>query len=563
MKSLLSLLVHPYPRYGLAAALVQAKCKPLKFASLAESDVAKMLARTLESGLGNFRMTTLNDPLNDEALQYIPIAFDDLTSNPTWVQSAGLAVQGIYLFPSVITIDGKAQGTFDKAFEMLTALRSGKSLFTKTGFSRSFAPTTAKFNQNARASLSEPTGTLFEAVCSAIATLTPIKPAAWINQRNTGIYPDLPLDEMNDALYGFVSLFEEMSLNENDNLMLCKMPKKAAISVDPAKPARKAKKEKPGVAPKSEYKRPRLHNGNYPFAPRDAETFGTAGLLGAIGRWAHSNKDLERGRIVLESLVDCPLYVVNYDTILQAQFHHSIIHLAQENRLSDIVEALTFDTRLYGEIEQNRVNWDSPARKMFAFHAARFLQTFSKPAFRDFLSIRVEYPSALSPLFQEYFMNVKQSNITQEIVDAACALGQWINQAAYQAAKKQVEEEDKNKQTPDRIRQRKARILVALDGMAMGARTPTALTSSIMRETGMLTPYDAPNTVLPFLKASGIGEEHGGLSMETTRQLLMTYMRVQGSYDSTEHTSKQQSSKADPPEDESGSSSAAQQDEGE
>lgn len=525
-----------------------------------------MLARSIETGLGNFRMMTLDDPQHNEILRYVSIDREDLRDNPNWVQSAGLASQGRYLFPSVITSDGNAKGAFENANGILKELQSGKSLLSKRGLSRSFAPTTAKFNQNGRASLSEPNGTLFEAACSVIATLTPIKPAAWVNQRNTGIYPDLPLNETNDDLYEFVSLFEDMTLNKNDDLMQCKLPKKAE-DIAPGKTARKTKKETATSAPKSDYRRPRLHNGNYPSAPRDAEMFGTAGLLGAIGRWAHESKQIERGRRVLKSLKGCPLYVINYDVILQAQFHHRVIRLAEENQLSDIVNALTFETRLYGEMEQNRIGWDSPARKLFAFHAARFLQTFTEPAFQDFLSIRVEYPATLYPLFEEYFMHNKQSNVTKEIVDAACALGRWINNAAYHAAKKEIQDEDGMKSSPDQMRQkigqRKARILVALDGMAMGARTSTALISSIMRETGMLTPVDAPNEVLPFLKASGIDEENGGLGLDTTRQLLMTYMRVKGGYDAGERGVLLSSDGTNADEEEQDASSALMQDEGE
>ena len=46
---------------------------------------------------------------------------------------------------------------------------------------------------------------------------------------------------------------------------------------------------------------------------------------------------------------------------------------------------------------------------------------------------------------------------------------------------------------------------------------------SIMRETGMLTQMDAPPEAIPFIDAANIGEI---ISMDTARQLLMTYMRV-------------------------------------
>ena len=128
----------------------------------------------------------------------------------------------------------------------------------------------------------------------------------------------------------------------------------------------------------------------------------------------------------------------------------------------------------------------------------------------------------------------EKNGVPTEIVHAARALGHWINLAAYRAAKEEVEKDKKAiaVQTDKKIQQHKAKILVALDSMAMGARTPAALTSSIMRETGMLANAattgeklmfgDAPQEALPFLDAT----IDGTISLETARQLLMTYMRV-------------------------------------
>jgi hypothetical protein len=527
MNIFFSMLVHPYPRYGLAAALVLKNCTPAEFIRLDDVLVSQVLAEALEYGLGYFRMMTMDTPQLVQTLEYRPIAYDDLKQDATLVQSSGLAAKGKFLYPSVVTIDGNAKGTFENAVAMIKDLRANKPLLSRYDFSRSFAPTTAKINQNGKASLSEPPGTLFESACSAIATITHIKPAAWIGQKNSAIYPDLPLNEDNDALWQFILLFEEMFTSETSHLMQCTLPKKPA-TIDSSAGARAKVKT---TAPKSEYKRPNLYRGNYPFAPRDAEAFGPAGLLGAIGRWAHSKGQVERGRRVLASLKNCPLYVVNYEAITQAQFDHHVIKLAQENQLSEIVHALTFDTRLYTEIEDDRPIWDAPARKLFAIFAGRFLQTFDAPAFRDFLSTRAEYSPALNPMFNEFFVSQLQEvfmsqTVAAEIVNAARELGRWINRSAYYAAKKEVEDEGKN-DSPDqrerKIRQQKAKILVALDSIAMGAREPTAMMGSIMRETGMLTQTDAPTEALPFIDAVNIGDP---LNMATARQLLMTYMRV-------------------------------------
>lgn len=276
------MLTHPYPRYGLAAALAQGNCKPAEFAQFDEAQVAKLLREALEAILGSFRMMTFDKPDLVDTLEYRNVAYDDLQQNASWVQSSGLAAKGMYLFPSVITTDGGAKGTYDNAIAMIQRLQMGKSLLSRYDFSRSFAPTTSKINQNGKASLTEPPGTLFEAACSAVATLTHLKAAAWMGQKNTAIYPDLPLNEQNDALWQFVRLFEEMVSSETSGLMLCKLPSKPTSSTTTK--AKNSKKTE-SAAPKSEYRRPKLHYGNYPHAPqRENEVFGTAGLLGAIGR---------------------------------------------------------------------------------------------------------------------------------------------------------------------------------------------------------------------------------------------------------------------------------------
>lgn len=65
--------------------------------------------------------------------------------------------------------------------------------------------------------------------------------------------------------------------------------------------------------------------------------------------------------------------------------------------------------------------------------AARFLQSFDAPSLRDFLAFRTEYAPSLLRLWKAYFMD--NNKIPEPIVDAARVLGQWINSAAYFAAK--------------------------------------------------------------------------------------------------------------------------------
>ena len=126
-----------------------------------------------------------------------------------------------------------------------------------------------------------------------------------------------------------------------------------------------------------------------------------------------------------------------------------------------------------------------------------------------------------------------------EIVQSARHLGHWINRGAYIAARDEVDK-DKNVTSQDRdrkIRQQKAKILVALDSMAMGARDATSMMGSIMRETGMLTQSDAPPEAIPFIDAACTGNP---LGMDTARQLIMTYMRVRYVAETGTRSSNQQ-----------------------
>ena len=258
--------------------------------------------------------------------------------------------------------------------------------------------------------------------------MTPLKPAAWPGQ-NTVIIPDLPIDELRD----FVALFEQMSNTKLDgDLMQAKL--KEIKPVDESKPKRATKKPAKEAAPKSEFRRPRLHSGNYPFAPRDAGTFGAVGLLGAIGRWAHEAHETQWATQVLAAIAEQPLYIVSYDKISQVRFGHHIVGLALNGELSKMVDALWRDTKLYADLDSSMIRHDTPAYQLFYLQTSRFLQSFSPPAFADFLAARAEYPPELRPLFKEYF-----KDMDKEIVQSAGELGQWLNRTAYFVADGEVE----------------------------------------------------------------------------------------------------------------------------
>jgi len=505
-------LAHPYTRYGLAVALYSAKLRP---ENLEENSLRVALADALENGLENFRMRTDTEPLLERLLTFAPVSLATLQAKPNWIQSAGLASQGIYIFPTVVTTDGDAKGTFENAAAMIQSLRDGDASDSSRKYSRSFAPTTAKIN-NGTASQSEPKGTLLETACAAIATLTPLKPAS-LSERNTAIIPDIPLAEM----LNFVELFERMTLTQLDgNLMQAQLPPLVLIKpVNETKADAKAK-AKAEAKPKSDYRRPRLHNGNYPFAPRDSAVFGAVGLLGAIGRWAVAANEVDRGKRVLESLADAPLYIVSYDKISQVTFGHHVVSLSIEAHLSQMLDALYFETQLYADIDSARTNRQSPAYQLFYLQASRFLQSFSPASFRDFLAARAEYPSALEPLFREFFLNTM--NISPEVVNSAGVLGQWLNRTAYFVADGEVEGKGNNPERTSKVRKAKAKILVEFESAAMSAKDPLDMLFRISTRAGRLLQDDLPSDAKAFMDAVATQQ----IEPQKAVWLLVAYMRL-------------------------------------
>ncbi|GAA3993952.1 hypothetical protein GCM10022408_00040 [Hymenobacter fastidiosus] len=458
-------------------------------------------------------MRTFDDPQHTTELTFAPVRRSELLEDSNLVQSAGLASKGLYLYPSVVTIDGGAKDTFKNAVLILEALRAQKPLGSAVELSRSFAPTTAKIN-NGTASQTPPKGTLLEAACTIITTLTPLKPAGWQKSGssdsilNTAIIPDLELPD----LLQFIGLFNAMQVGDvGSQLMIAtlpaKQPPKESTQVKPAK-AKKA------VVTTSEYKRPRLHAGNYPFAPQNSDAFGTIGLLGAIGRWAHRARETEWAARVLNSLADAPLYIVSYDKIQQVHFGHHVTRLALEHELSSLLASLYRDTVLYREPDVQR-RYDNPTYQLFYFTAARFLQLFSRPAFIDFLAFRAEYAPELAPLFNEYFMN-----IDSEIVRSAGALGRWLNTTAYLVARDDVGTGVANQE--ELVKKAKAKILVEFESAAMSAKSPQDLLFRISTRAGRLLQDDAPAAAERFMDATATGE----ISQQDATHLLVAYMRL-------------------------------------
>lgn len=512
-------ILHAYPRYGLAVATHLSRLAE----TVTEAALRTALVRAIESGLGQFRMRTWSNSLHDRVLRFEAVRLADLQQQPN-LNKGSLAQKGVYLFPTVITIDGKDTPSllFKASIEIIQSLGKGQALNSQIELMRSFAPTTGKLNHNAKASPTPPKGTLLEAACALITTITWLKPAAWVRPRgakeqdgtplNTAIIPDLPLPQLRE----FIAVFEGMLGQETDDLM--NTWERALPPATETKATGKTATKAAGP----EFRRPRLHSGNYPDAPRDAGAFGPVGLLGAIGRWARRTRQQGRGRAVLDTLAGRPLLVISYDQISQVRFDHHTTRLALDHDLTGIVDALYLGTRFYSEADNPGTPFGKPEFKTFCLMAGRFLQTFTAAAFIDFLAFRAEYAAETEPLFTEYFRTMIPK-IPADVVESAGELGRWLNRTAYFAAKAEAEDFPSKKRGKDQqIKEAKAKILVVLESAALSAKSPEAMISQVLTQAGRMSLDEAPGEARRFVDAANTRE----IDHDQAKHLLISYMRL-------------------------------------
>lgn len=535
-------LAHPYPRYGLAVALLQTGIKP---ETATEQDVRNALINAIEEGLERFKIRTHNDCEKDVELKYEYIKAKELNAQKATFFVKGLGDKGIFVAPTIIANEADKQqikftlATFEKSDEIASDLRRNIQFSASDKMGRALAPITGERN-NGSGDSKPPSGTLLERACCAVAAITPWKAAAKVGKSNTAIFPDLSLEE----LYYFVKFLKDMMVSESDErLMIAKVERKSkkeskdVPATTGKSKARRGKKreeddkkedEESAEAEKSKFRRPPLCYGNYPYAPRltGVIPFGGSSLLAAIGRWAQRYKKTEQARKVLESIAGTEnipgksLYIVSYERVSQESYKHYIVDLALEHKLSELIQSLIYGTELYADAGKAAIDRRSNEYKLFYMTASRFLQQFNFSAFSDFLSSRAEYPPEIQPLFEVYFM--KEQKIDKEIVDAAAAYGQWLNKSAYRAAFNSFSNESGGSASPQKVQEAKAKVLIELESAMISARTPQAMLALLAGRTLRLMQSEAPQEAMPFITATATGK----IEPETARHLITAFMRV-------------------------------------
>jgi hypothetical protein len=488
---------HPYPRYGLAAAVVNSDKKNWKEIVKSESDLVDVAKKSVQKGLNHFRVHTGDDRDDATELQFQYVSNDDLES------SGQKADDGYFIAPHVVIDDRSARYLIKEARSFLEDVCGGMDMKKSTELKRSFSTFTTKLNEGT-ATRSNPKTTKREAAFSLVASLTPLKPAAQVDFTNQVMIPDLELEQ----LIQFVRLFRKMQGSEQANPLTLKR------KVD------------------SNRRRPPLFDGNYPNAPRSS-LFGPVGLIGAMGEWARRGEILkETQKKVKETLHDIsgnPFYLVSYDGNLMRQEYigHHVARLARNHDLPRVIESL-YRIRFYNQ-EDNAP--DSQNRQLFFRMAGRFLQSYTGPAFRDFLSFRVQYDPVLLPIFTDFFM--EEYNIDEDIVQSARAYGSYLNDVAYHVAREEVKgnEDQPGGGTGRSIYEAKARALAQFESTAMSVRRPSALFAQLNVMSGRQSHRDVPAEAELFIEAVNTGE----VSFDQAKDLVLAFMRLR-SGENTDNT---------------------------
>lgn len=417
-----------------------------------------------------------------------------------FVNEQNKAPQFVYLAPNVIATEMNASNLYKSAKKIfdLTSLNLEK----KDKVTQSQIPTAGEFcsfSDSGNIGRGKPEASNLYICLGMITSTTPLKPclqymsgtSGKISTDNVCLIPDLEIPQLID----FIKLFKRLRLQKLSDMMVGK--------VDLTKG--KNEEYKP--------KRPRLYCGNFPNAPRSS-ALGAIALLGSIGEMIKDKDVSELARRVLDSFKDHKFYSFRYGDAQVFGFNHHIINLAKEGHLRRVVDNLYY-VFLYN---QGQRRFDNMEYQKFDLFASRFLQLFNKPAFRDFLSFRAEYPAEISIMLKTYFIHME--NISEEIVQSAKALGHWLNLVAYSVAK--AETKDEETKGKEQFRELKAKVLVEMESSIFAAKSADALIAHTIARAGRLSATDAPAEASLFIEKVA----SGGLALEQAKNLLIAFSRL-------------------------------------
>ena len=476
------MLTHTYIRY--AIALILGKNQLSK-----ESEITyKHIKQEIENGLNSFCVRP-----KEKCSGRAQVEFE-------YVNERNCAPSSVFLSPHVISSEKKSTNLYNEVQNKCKGFNEA-DLEKKKEVKQSQIPTTGFiccFTTNGNVSRGNPKASNKDICYGLITTLTPLKPSLQyvhvsngkISAENVCLIPDLELLQMID----FIKLFKRMQLQQLEDLMI-------------------------GPVQGNKPKRPKLFRGNFPFAPRSG-IFGPIALLGAIGEMMKEKDVSELALRVLESFKDNYFYIFKYGGASVFRFNNHIIDIAEKSHLSKVVNSL-YGVSLYNR-GQRSTN-DAEYQK-FDLFASRFLQLFSKPTFKDFLSFRAEYPKEIEIIFKSYFTHME--HISEDIILSAEELGQWLNSVAYGVANKELANKEEQGEGQEKLRNLKAKVLVELESSILASKSADALIAHTIARAGRLSAKDAPTGASLFMEKTISGD----LSLEQAKNLLIAFSRLKSSY---------------------------------
>lgn len=491
---------HFYSRYGLALTMLNNNL------GNPEEVTSEMLVRELENGQEHFRLKPLPYEIKDGKVKFQYLEKSLLDSNPKNIGSQGKFTENLkedsvevsyFLAPTIITSNKGAKNAWDGISEIIKSLKNTKKSIQldDAEAKMSLMPISGKIN-NGKISQSNPRSSLFEIACAGITTFTNEKPAMLVgNAEPVCILPDLELKD----LQKFIWIFKQMLKSETENLMLGKV--------------KETKKDR-GNSKKISFNRPKICNGNFPFAPRQS-LLGSAGLLGAIGRWAKRANFSKEGNEVLESLKSRPIYIVKYGDASTVMYDEWVIELAKNDNLCDVIDSL----ERVEILSEERQDYTSQKFQTFLLFASRFLQLFDEKSFQDFLATRAEYPKEIEKLFNTFFEKIMKKD--EKLVRSARALGAWLNRVAYLAAKEEAETRGE-KSDKNTLAKLNAKFLAEMESTVYSAKSHDALIAQVITRAGRLSFTDAPAEAIPFIDE--IAAEK--IELSEAKNLIVAYSRI-------------------------------------
>ena len=479
---------HVYLKYAIALLMEEHGLQT-------EQDITfKEIKEELEKGLNAFSVKPTGDYHGQAKVQY------DFT------KEKNDAKKYIFLAPNTIASEMKASNLYNAVYK--TCSEENVDLLKAYKISQSEVPTSGEFNNfsdSGNIGRGKPSATVCDQCLALITSTTALKPclqyksgAGKISMDNTCLLPDLDITD----LQKFIKLFKRIRIQKLDSSLM----------------VGKVKCEK-GKTLRYIPKRPNIFNGNFPNAPHSS-ALGSIALLGAIGEMTKEKDVSELANKVLESLKDCNFYAIKYGDASVFSFSHSIIRLAERGKLRRIVDSLYY-VELYKEGRRSTSN--AFEYQKFDLFASRFLQIFNRPAFKDFLAFRAEYPHDIELLLNTYFSDMEK--IDKEIVTSAKKLGNWLNFVAYSSAKKEV-----GTSNWDNLIKAKAKVLVELESSVFSAKSGDALIAYTITRAGRLSGFDAPTEASLFMEKAASGE----LPLEQAKNLLIAFSRLKSKIEETD-----------------------------